>query len=133
MGLTAQADNIDAIERYIGEQEPARTAAAVAVRDDFLRFMAGLGDYARNFEQQAYDRVRNFKLDFNRANAVTPAEKAAVEDQAINGLSTEQLEGKPDRRTAEGKYVPPPSGGDQLTKIAIGVGLFLGLVLVLRK
>jgi hypothetical protein len=133
MGMTAQADNIEAIERYIGEQEPTRTPAAKAVRDDFLRFAAALGTYERNFEQQAYDRARNFKLAFNRANATTPAEKAAVEDQALSGLSTEQLEGGADRRQADGSYVPPPSGSSQLvTALGVGVGVLL-LVLVLRK
>ncbi len=133
MALTAQGDNIEAIERYIGEQEPARTAAAVAVRDQFLRYTSTLSSFERNFEQQAYDRVRNFKLDFNRANAITPAEKQAVEEQALRGLSTEQLEGKADRRTSDGSYVPPPSSSSQIAAVAavvLGAGV---LVLLLRK
>jgi hypothetical protein len=133
MAVTSQGDNIEAIERYIGETEPPRTAAARAVRDQFLRFASGLGDYEKNFEQQAYDRARNYRLEYNRANAVTPEEKAAVEEQALRGLSTEQLEGDADRRTTDGSYIPPPSGSTELARIAaVGLGV-IGLVLLLRR
>ena len=131
MALTDQAANIEAIERYIGEQEPARTAAAVQVRDAFLRWAAGLSAFERNFEQQAYDRARNYRLDFNRANATTPAELAAVEEQALRGLSTEQLDGAPDRRTSDGSYVPPPSPGAGVA-LALGIGLAALLLIKLK-
>lgn len=112
--LTEQSENIAAIERYIGEQVPPKTPAAVAVRDEFLRFMSQMSDYARNFEQAAYDNVRNWKLRYNNANAVTAAEKAAVHEQATRGLSTEQLQGQPDRRLSDGTFEPPPTLGDRL-------------------
>lgn len=124
---TEQAENIEAIERYIGEQEPPRTAAAVAIREQFLRFMAAMSDWDRNVEQAAYDRVRNFKLEYNRANATTPAQKAAVEEQALRGLSTEQLQGGADRRTADGTYVPPPTTAERLGAPALGVLLIVGV------
>jgi hypothetical protein len=133
MALTLQAENIVAIERYIGEQEPARTIAARAVRDDFLRWASGLGAFERNFEQQAYDRARNFRLAFNRANATTPAETAAVEAQAIGGMSTEQAAGAADRRTSDGTYIPPPSGSSQIMTVATIAGVGVLLVLLLRK
>ena len=137
MALTEQAANIEAIERYIGEQVPPRTPAAVAVRDEFLRYTSALSSWDRNFEQAAYDRVRNFKLRYNQANAVTAAEKQAVADQALRGLSTEQLQGQPDRRTADGTYVPPPTTSERLGSITgpllalLGVGL--GVALLLRR
>lgn len=131
--LTDQAENIEAIARYIGEQEPARTDAARAVRDEWQRFYSGLGDFERNYEQQAYDRARNLKLRFNQANATTAEQKQAVEDQALRGLSTEQLNGEPDRRQTDGTYVPPPSGSTELAHVVIGVGVALGIVLLLAK
>jgi len=133
MAWTDQAENIAAIERYIGQQEPPPTPAAVTVRDEFLRFAAALGDYERNFEQQAYDRARNFRLAYNRANAVTVREKEAVEEQAIRGVSTEQIEGKGDRRTSTGAYIPPPSESSKLVMAAAGVGLALVAAVVLLK
>jgi hypothetical protein len=133
MVLTDQARNIEAIALYIGEQEPARTPEASAVRDEWQRFYSSLGEFERNYEQQAYDRARNLRLAFNRANATTPEEHAAVEEQALHGVTTEQLDGKADRRRADGSYVPPPSGSTQLQHVAIGLGLVLGLVLILRR
>jgi hypothetical protein len=128
--LTDQARNIEAIGRYISEQEPARTAAAVAVRDEWQRFASALGDWEANYEQQAYDRARNIRLKFNRANAVTPAERAAVEQQAIGGVSTEEVEGDPDRRTSSGAYIPPPSPSAELARTLAIVGAGVGLLLL---
>ena len=131
--MTDQAENIAAIERYIGEQEPARTPAAVKVRDDFLRYTSSLGAWSRNFETGAYDRVRNFKLEFNRANAVTTAEKQAVEDQALRGLSSEQLRGEADRRTSDGTYIPAPSTQDEITKAVVVVAIAVAALLLLKS
>ena len=133
VALTEQLENIVAIERYIGEQEPARTPEAVRVRDEFLSYVSTLSAWDRNFESGAYDRVRNFKLEFNRANAVTPAEKVAVESQALRGLSSEQLRGEPDRRTATGAYIPAASTKDQITKVIIVAAVAVGAVLLLRS
>lgn len=138
VALTEQAENIEAIERYIGEQVPPRTPEAVKVRDEFLRYMAGVSTWERNAEQATYDRVRNFKLRYNQANAVTAAEKQAVMDQALRGLSTEQLQGQPDRRTATGEYIPPPTTAERFGSITGGpllalLGVGFGLALLLRR
>lgn len=134
MPLTDQAANIEAIERYIGEQEPPRTPEAARIRDEFLRFTSSLSAWSRNFEQGAYDRVRNYKLAYNRANAITPAEKAAVEAQAKTGLSTEQLQGAPDRRLTDGSYAPPPTTAERLlVPLLVGGGVLLGLLLLTRS
>lgn len=132
MNLTEQARNIEAIERYFGDAKP-RTPEAVAVRDEFMVFSSSLGEYERNFEQQAYDRARNLRLSYNRANATTEAERLAAERQALGGLSTEQLGGDADRRTASGAYVPPPSGSSQLARVAAVVGVGVVVVLFLRR
>lgn len=134
MALTDQAANIEAIERYIGEQVPPRTPEAVRIRDEFLRFTSALSSWSRNFEQGAYDRVRNYKLAYNRANAITPEEKAAVETVAKTGFSTEQMQGLPDRRLADGSYAPPPTTAERLSGPLIVGGLaLLGLLLLTRS
>lgn len=131
--LTNQAENIAAIARYIGGQEPARTPEARAVRDEWQRFYSSLGDYEANYELQAYDRARNLKLRFNRANATTDEQRALVEEQALRGLSSEQLAGEPDRRQTDGTYVPPPSGSSQVAQMVLGVGVGLGVLLFLAR
>lgn len=119
---TEQGRNIEAIARFFGAQTP-RTGAAVAARDEWLRFYSALGDFEANFEQQAYDRSRNLKLQYNRANAITAEERAAVEEQALRGVSSEDIAGEPDRRTSTGEYVPPPSGSATLGRVALAAGL----------
>lgn len=137
MALTEQLDNIEAIQRYIGEQEPPRTPAAVKVRDQFLGYMSTLGTWDLNFEPSVYDRVRNFKLEYNRANAVTPEEKMWVEEVAKTGLSSEQLRGEADRRTSDGTYIPAEAIKDQLTaplvKALVIGGVVLAAVLLVRN
>jgi hypothetical protein len=130
--VTEQAANIAAIERYIGGQVPAVTPEAKRVRDRFLSYMAGVSWFEREFEPGVYDRVRNFKLEFNRANATTDAEREAVEAQAIGGLSSEELRGEADRRQTDGTYVPAPTTAQRLMPIALGLGA-LALVVVMRK
>lgn len=137
MGWTEQETNIEAVERYIGEQVPPVTPEAVKVRDEFQRYMSSLSGWDRLYEQATWDRVRNFKLRYNTANARTPAELAAVKEQALHGLSTEQLQGQGDRRTSTGEYIPPPTTGERLALPgAVGlalVGAAVGLVLLLRR
>ena len=137
MGWTEQETNIEAVERYIGEQEPPRTPEAVKVRDEFLRYVSGLSGWDRLYEQAAWDRVRNFRLRYNTANARTPAELAAVKLQATQGLSTEQLQGQADRRTSTGEYIPPPTTAERLAPFGTGVlvlaGAAVGLLLLLRR
>jgi hypothetical protein len=133
VALTNQGENIEAIARYIGGQEPARTPAAVKVRDEWQRFYSSLGGFEKNFEQQAYDRARNIRLEFNRANAVTPEQVQAVDEQALRGVTSEEMAGEADRRRSDGTYVPPPSGSTSAAHVAIGVAVVLGIVLLLRK
>lgn len=131
--MTEQGENIDAIERYISEQEPARTDRAKRVRDDFLKWIAGVNILSRELDPAIYDRVRNWKLDYNRANAATPEERAAVEEQAKRGLSTEELRGDPDRRQTDGSYAPAPTFGERFTPLFIGLGLLAVIAIGLPR
>jgi hypothetical protein len=132
--LTDQGRNIEAIAVYIGSAEPARTADAIVVRDEWQRFYSALGDYEANYEQQAYDRARNLRLRFNLANATTEAERLAALEQATRGMTTEEMNGSADRRRTDGTYVPAPSGSAELARnVAIGLGVVLAIVLVGRK
>jgi hypothetical protein len=133
IALTDQARNIDAIGRYISEQSTARTAAAAGWRDQWQAFYSSLGSVEFNYEQQAYDRARNIRLQYNLANATTDAERAAVMTQATEGLSTEEVNGEPDRRRTDGTYVPPPSGSATLAHVALGAGAVVALLLFLRR
>lgn len=131
MALTNQGENIEAIARYFG-QVRLRTAAAAAIVDEWQAFWSGLSDYAKNFDQNAYDRARNLRLKFDRANAVTAEEREAVERKAKTGLSSEQIAGDPDRRTSTGGYIPAPSHGTIVSQVAWGAGLVIGGLVLLK-
>lgn len=103
----AQIEDIDAISRYITSQ-PIRTDTARQLKDDWIRWRDGLSFWDRNFDGSTYDLARNKKLAFDRANAVTAQQKQAVETVAKTGLSTEQMQGKEDRRTSTGEYAIQP-------------------------
>ncbi len=132
MALTDQGENIEAIARYIGQQVPPRTPAAVTVRDQWQAWWSNLSDYAKNFDQSAYDHARNWKLRFNEANARTPEELELVKHQATTGLTTEEIEGEADRRREDGSYVPAPSHGETLGHVVLVAGLALGVLLFLK-
>lgn len=125
----SQAEDIDAIERYLGAQIP-KTPAATDVRDEFIKYMSGIGTIDRHFNGGVYDVVRNFRIRYDRANAVTQAEKEAVLRQS-GGLTTEVLEGGADRRLSTGEYIPRggPNTGGWITALILGGGLYL----LLRK
>lgn len=111
-GVTEQAANIDAIEAYFG-RTPAQTEEAAGIKDDFLRYAAGLTPWGREFDPGVYDTVRNYKLSFNRANAVTEDERAWVEEQALRGMSSEEMTGEADHRLSTGEYATRTWGADQ--------------------
>lgn len=131
--VTEQSENIEAIEVYIGETQP-KTPEAADIRDEFLRYTASLSTLERELSSGVYDTVRNYKLRFNRANAVTPAEKQAVEDQALRGMSSEQMRGEADRRLSNGEYAAPPSVMDQVKPLLFwGGAIYLLGMWISRK
>lgn len=117
-----QAGDIDAINRYITTVE-IRTPAAQAARDAWILWHDGTTVYDRYLDRATYDRARNARLAFDLANATTDAERAAIMNRALTGLSGEQLQGQPDRRTSGGTYSEksPVGVGSRIALAAIGV------------
>lgn len=108
--MTEQAENIDAINRYILTQ-PVRTPKARSLRDEWITNYAKLSWFDTNYDSDTYDWVRNRRNEFDYANATTPAELAAAKQQHGKGLSSEEMRGEPDRRLSTGDYVDPPNPG----------------------
>jgi hypothetical protein len=98
-------DNLDAIQEYFAKTD-AVTPEAVKIKDDFTKWIDGLWWYEK-MEQSNNDLARNMRNRFNLANAVTPADKAAVQNIIKTGLDTEQLMGEPDRRLSSGQLPGP--------------------------
>lgn len=113
----------------------ANTSAAKKVKDDFATWYSNLGWYDKSVNSdQVWNQARNFRTQFNRANAVTPAEVAAVAAVEGTGLSTEQTTGKPQAaKTSSGLYAAPSTSAPLIPteyKVFAGVAA-VGVVLIL--
>jgi hypothetical protein len=81
--------NIKAINDYFN-RTPAQTKAATKIYDEWRAFYEKL-ESAWWISQDDYDKARNIRNAFNRANAVTAEEKEIVETVIKTGLTTEQV------------------------------------------
>lgn len=127
-----QADfdaNMAALVDYMNST-PVQTPEAGKIKDDFAHWYANLGFMDLHWNtDQTWQTAFNYRTDFNRANAVTDAQKQAVENVISGGLTANQMipgvinEGA---RTTEGKYAtpdkPPLSTQTLLILAAVGVG-----------
>lgn len=98
-----QADNLDAINRYV-VGATIHTPAAQQLRDAWILWFDTRSTYNRNFDRPTYDEARNRKLAFSLANATSEAEREQIRLVAQQGLSSEEMEGEADRRQSGGHY-----------------------------
>jgi murein L,D-transpeptidase YafK len=111
-------DNQDmaAINQLIANTEPV-TAKARQLKDEWITWWDDLTWLDKNVTGDAYDKARNKRNEFLKANAVTAAEKEAVRRVQATGATTEEVEAgtnkpgeagqfhKEERRaTSEGKF-----------------------------
>lgn len=123
-----QADDIDAINRYIAQDTPVKTKEAGKLRDEWIRWHDSLGWWDKNMDQAVYDRARNLRNAFNLANSTSAKEKAQVKEVQQTGLTTEEMQGGVRRTLSSGDY----SESDEPwipTSFKLGVGVtFASLV-----
>jgi len=132
---TDQSDNIDAITEYMtAVATQVKTTAARAKQDEYKAWIDTVGWYNKNYDRPTYDHARNLRNEFNVANAVTQAEKQAVQQVLTTGLTTEEQQGEGRRVSSEGKFseqeappVPMPSWAKWAIAGAVGVGILYAL------
>jgi len=97
--------NMAAIVNYFNAATP-KTGAAAKVKDDFAKWYADLSYLDTHWRtDDTYVKARNYRDDFNHANATTAAETAAVDRVIKTGVTTEQTWGEPPKaRTTSGRY-----------------------------
>jgi hypothetical protein len=125
------SDNMAAIRKYFADTS-ARTDAASKIKDDFIKWYDALWWYEKG-EQSNYDLARNMRNRFNLANAVTPVERASVENVMKTGLTTEQMVSEEDRRLSTGMMpgpVKPPNPPLIPTPWLIGGAVVAGLAVI---
>lgn len=127
----SQSEDMDAINRYMRSQ-PLKTDEAAEIHDDWIVWFDNLSWWSRTMDGESYDQARNRRNAFNRANAVTKADKAITERVITEGVTTEELAGDADRRLSTGEYHEPLVG--QSTKMGlVAIGAGLGIAWLAKK
>lgn len=89
-----QIDDVTAIQTYV-QGLVTKSAQAATLKAQLLAWLNNAGWYDKNFSDSWYDELRTRRNQLNIANAVTPADKAAVTQTLTTGLTNEELAGKP--------------------------------------
>ncbi len=113
-------EDMEAINTYIMGSK-VNTKAADAVKNKWIVWWE---ENKRSgwdwYSQEEFDLARNFRNQFNLANAKSSTEKDAVKNQASSGVTSEEARGETKRSTSEGYYiVPEPPLISNTTKIGI--------------
>jgi hypothetical protein len=142
--FTLASDNLTAANAYI-HATPAITTNAKSLASDWARWWDATGNpsnYTLIIPPAVWDEARNRKLAYDLANAKSQDEVDLINHTAKTGMSTEQMQGLPDRRdpTTGTYFVPPPPPPPFLPPwvkpVAIGavaLGLGLSVVPMIRK
>jgi len=108
--MSANGDDIDAINDMMHRTKPQTPAAAIAFNDWVQWYEATKPGVFSFWSDADVDHARNLRNAFSRANAVTTAEKKQVDEVIKTGVSREQAAGEPDRRNAAGDIAEQPPG-----------------------
>jgi hypothetical protein len=125
--MSENAENIEAINDFMHRASPATPAAAIAFNDWVTWYESTKPGMFSFWSDADLDHARNLRNAFNRANAVTAAQKQQVDAVIKGGVSLEQAKGEPDRRNASGDIVELPPGVVHQwwfwPTVALGVGV----------
>ena len=120
------AQDMEAINTYIMTSK-INSKAADAVKNKWITWWE---DNKRDwtwYDTEEFDTARNFRHDFDVANAITSAQKQAVTNKYTSGVTSEEARGETKRATSEGVYiVPEPPLISDGTKVGIVAVLILG-------
>jgi hypothetical protein len=108
--MAQDADDIEAINVYMHSTPPQTPAGSIALNDWVTWYEQTKPGVFSFWSDADVDHARNLRNAFNRANAVTTAEKAKVDEVIKTGQSLEQSAGQTDRRNAAGDIVEQPPG-----------------------
>lgn len=102
----ASSADLKAINDYI-MNATVLTPAAQKVK---TVWQAWFHDHANDWwlTEDDWNHSRNLRLQFNTANAITPAEKEAVKAQATTGISTEDVTGAAKVTGSDGRIYEEP-------------------------
>lgn len=89
----SQIDDVESIHSYL-LATPSKAPAAETIKTQALKFYESAGFWDKNLSTDWFDQFRTKRNQFNLANAVTAADKAAVTKTLESGLTTEQMKGQ---------------------------------------
>lgn len=123
----SQADDLDAINRFMMATQ-TKNILATTLKNEWVHWFDSLNFYDRNFDKGTYDVARNKRNAFNLANVSSIQEEQQVKEVIKTGLTSEQMQGLPDRRDSSGMFPnPPPRTVPTWFYLAFGT-VFLGVV-----
>lgn len=103
----SQADDMEAINVYMMGTAP-KNILATTLKNEWLHWYDALNFYDKNFDGGTYDVARNKRNAFNLANVSSLQEEQNVREVIKGGITTEQMQGKTDRRDSNGMFPNPP-------------------------
>lgn len=133
--------NLLAVNEYI-HRTAIRTQEASRLASDWSRWWDTTGNpdnYSLKIPIAVWDEARNRRLKFDVANAASAQEKDRIIEVAKTGMSSEQMQGLPERRDpTTGLYYEPPAPrfppwAKPVFVGAVALGLGLSVVPMLRK
>ena len=92
-----------AINQMIANTEPVN-ARARQLKDEWITWWDDLSWLDKNVTGDAYDKARNKRNEFLKANAATAAQKAAVQQVLKGGGTTEEVEAGPNKPGEAGQF-----------------------------
>jgi hypothetical protein len=126
-------EDMKAVVNYMSTTE-AKTDAAKSIKTAFANWYVNLGWYDKNVgSDDVYNRARNFRNNFNTANATTAHEQAAVKEAITKGMTSEAMRGDQEQaRTGSGGFAeetpPDPYVKYKIAAAAAGGLLVVGIV-----
>jgi len=134
MSTTSEnAANVEAINDYMHRTPPQSPGGSIALNAWVTWYeQTKPTSFLGWWSDADVDHARNLRNNFNRANAVTAAEKKQVDEVIKTGVSLEQAQGQTDRRNAAGDIVEQPPGVVHQwwfwPAIALGAGVVVATV-----
>ena len=86
----SQSEDIEAINTYVVNLQ-MKTPTATKLKTDWQDWYANLSWWSKTTDSDAYNDARSRRNAINIANAITAADKAAVQNTLQHGLTTEEM------------------------------------------
>lgn len=128
----SQAEDLEAINRTISNAKLV-TKEGAKMHDEWRRWYDSLGWFDKNLSSAVYDKGRNLRNEFFRANAVSSDAKEAAERSILDGVTTEELAGGVRRTLSTGQYADGPLITNETVILGLGLAILGGMAWSVKR